>query len=215
MSGDNPYAIKDAVMQFCKGHSQLDQTLELIREQRHTINNVIDGWTALRELICNGMKDNDEMWRNDAEKKRLPVLQALLDAGADQTIVSNGGHMPIHDAAQFGRFLFAEALVKHHAAPHNLINAATPLANLKQTGTGNNTPMHFAAVADNKAIFDFLITLGGTPNEPRSQQGYTPMEKLQSELRRAGVCSSTASETSTHGNWSTRGRGRSSNAERW
>jgi ankyrin repeat protein len=154
----------------------------VINEHPHTIDGEEDGWTALREVV------NIEKNVSNAaaeEERRLPVLKALLDAGANQKIHSKKGQYPIHAAAEDGRLKLVQVLCEHPKAPSDIIFITTPSGIATGTGTGGNTPLHYAGATGKTNVWDYLVGKGANPSWPKNENGNTPQAKLDHFARTA------------------------------
>jgi ankyrin repeat protein len=90
-----------------------------------------------------------------------PIVDALLDAGADAEAKDGAGRTPLLLAAINGRRDAAAALLKKGADPDAADEEAT-------------TPLHAAARAGDVGMAGLLMDSGADPN-PRDGQGLTPM----------------------------------------
>ena len=77
-----------------------------------------------------------------------PVVERLLDKGADVGLTDANGETPLHDAATFGRIEIVKMLLVHKAD----VNAVTP---------EKKTPLDYAIEANAENITDLLKQNGG------------------------------------------------------
>ena len=77
-----------------------------------------------------------------------PVVERLLDKGADVGLTDANGKTPLHDAATFGRVDVAGMLLAHEAD----VNALTP---------EEESPLDYAIEANAEEVVELLRTNGG------------------------------------------------------
>ena len=77
-----------------------------------------------------------------------PIVERLLDKGADVKVKDAHGETPLHDAATFGRIEIVKMLLAHKAD----VNAVTP---------EKKTPLDYAIEANAENITDLLKQNGG------------------------------------------------------
>ena len=77
-----------------------------------------------------------------------PIVERLLDKGADVKVTDANGETPLHDAATFGRIEIVKMLLAHKAD----VNAETP---------EKKTPLDYAIESNAESIADFLKQNGG------------------------------------------------------
>ncbi|MEE2615543.1 MAG: ankyrin repeat domain-containing protein [Verrucomicrobiota bacterium] len=77
-----------------------------------------------------------------------PIVERLLDKGADVKVTDANGETPLHDAATFGRIEIVKMLLVHKAD----VNAVTP---------EKKTPLDYAIEANAENITDLLKQNGG------------------------------------------------------
>ncbi len=78
----------------------------------------------------------------------MPIVERLLDKGADVKVTDANGETPLHDAATFGRIEIVKMLLAHKAD----VNAVTP---------EKKTPLDYAIEANAEKITDLLKQNGG------------------------------------------------------
>ncbi len=78
----------------------------------------------------------------------MPIVERLLDKGADVKVTDANGETPLHDAATFGRIEIVKMLLAHKAD----VNAVTP---------EKKTPLDYAIEANAENITDLLKQNGG------------------------------------------------------
>ncbi len=127
-----------------------------------------------------------------------PIVERLLDKGADVKVTDANGETPLHDAATFGRIEIVKMLLAHKADVNAVTpEKKTPLDNaieanaenitdlLKQNGgkTGSELSIHVAAQrSDNEAIQQHLDA--EVDVNSLDESGATPLDyatKLDSE----------------------------------
>ena len=148
-----------------------------------------------------------------AEKGDIPGMEALLKRGVDINASNRGGRTALHAAAgaffeidaEALRFILAQganvnvadksgrtalhaAVGRHRAEPVKILIAAG--ANLEATDPQGQTPLHTAANMhrpDAKMVGILkLIISNGAPPSPRDIHGRTPLDLVESRLRRSG-----------------------------
>lgn len=77
-----------------------------------------------------------------------PIVERLLDKGADVKVTDANGETPLHDAATFGRIEIVKMLFTHKAD----VNSVTP---------EKKTPLDYAIEANAEDVIDFLKQNGG------------------------------------------------------
>ena len=77
-----------------------------------------------------------------------PIVERLLDKGADVEVTDANGETPLHDAATFGRIEIVKMLFTHKAD----VNSVTP---------EKKTPLDYAIEANAEEVIDFLKQNGG------------------------------------------------------
>lgn len=93
----------------------------------------------------------------------LPILQALLDAGADPNAAGKPDNMtPLHVACEEGKLSFVRALIKAGA-------------NVDAKAKGDLTPLHYAAEHNHSDIIDVLVKDGHATIDPVNSKGFTPL----------------------------------------
>ena len=77
-----------------------------------------------------------------------PIVERLLDKGADVEVTDANGETPLHDAATFGRIEIVKMLFTHKAD----VNSVTP---------EKKTPLDYAIEANAEEVIDYLKQNGG------------------------------------------------------
>ena len=77
-----------------------------------------------------------------------PIVERLLDKGADVKVTDANGETPLHDAATFGRIEIVKMLFTHKAD----VNSVTP---------EKKTPLDYAIEANSEDVINFLKQNGG------------------------------------------------------
>lgn len=98
---------------------------------------------------------------------RVAYLKALLEKNPEfyVNLKDSGGDTFLHKAILFEDFDLTKQMIGAKADP-NLPNRY------------GNTPMHYAAVAENPHIYNYLLTKGGRQTSPQNDEGKTPEQLL-------------------------------------
>lgn len=85
---------------------------------------------------------------------RVPVVEFLLENGAEVHAADKGGLVPLHNACSYGHFEVTELLVKHGA-------------NVNVADLWKFTPLHEAAAKGKYEIVKLLLKHGADPNKKK------------------------------------------------
>ncbi len=111
-------------------------------------------------------KDGDTLLHAAARHTQAPVMEKLLDFGADVMIAGRNGQYPIHAAIMADSEAIAERLVKAMKDGNHSLNDAKDAAGW--------TPLHYAATRDNSAFTRVIVEAGADLNAPATG-GETPL----------------------------------------
>lgn len=96
---------------------------------------------------------------------RVPVVEFLLEHGAEVHTSDKGGLVPLHNACSYGHYEVTELLVKHGAS----VNVAD---------LWKFTPLHEAAAKGKYEIVKLLIKHGADPTK-KNRDGATPLDLVR------------------------------------
>ncbi|KAK9703982.1 Poly(ADP-ribose) polymerase catalytic domain [Popillia japonica] len=96
---------------------------------------------------------------------RVPVVEFLLQLGADVHAKDKGGLVPLHNACSYGHYEVTELLVKHGAS----VNVAD---------LWKFTPLHEAAAKGKYEIVKLLLKHGADPSK-KNRDGATPLDLVR------------------------------------
>lgn len=111
-------------------------------------------------------KDGDTLLHAAARHTQAPVIEKLLDFGADVNIAGKNGQYPVHAAIMADSEPIAERLVKAMKDGNHSLDAAKDAAGW--------TPLHYAATRDN-AGFTRMIAEAGADVNAAATGGETPL----------------------------------------
>ncbi|XP_055375005.1 poly [ADP-ribose] polymerase tankyrase [Condylostylus longicornis] len=96
---------------------------------------------------------------------RVPVVEFLLEHGAEVHAADKGGLVPLHNACSYGHFEVTELLVKHGA-------------NVNVADLWKFTPLHEAAAKGKFEIVKLLLKHGADPSK-KNRDGATPLDLVR------------------------------------
>ncbi|CAD7093063.1 unnamed protein product [Hermetia illucens] len=96
---------------------------------------------------------------------RVPVVEFLLENGAEVHAADKGGLVPLHNACSYGHFEVTELLVKHGA-------------NVNVADLWKFTPLHEAAAKGKYEIVKLLLRHGADPTK-KNRDGATPLDLVR------------------------------------
>ncbi|XP_055921141.1 poly [ADP-ribose] polymerase tankyrase [Eupeodes corollae] len=96
---------------------------------------------------------------------RVPVVEFLLEHGAEVHAADKGGLVPLHNACSYGHFEVTELLVKHGA-------------NVNVADLWKFTPLHEAAAKGKYDIVKLLLKHGADPSK-KNRDGATPSDLVK------------------------------------
>lgn len=96
---------------------------------------------------------------------RVPVVEFLLEHGAEVHAADKGGLVPLHNACSYGHFEVTELLVKHGA-------------NVNVSDLWKFTPLHEAAAKGKYDIVKLLLKHGADPTK-KNRDGATPSDLVK------------------------------------
>ncbi|KAF0287606.1 Tankyrase-1 [Amphibalanus amphitrite] len=96
---------------------------------------------------------------------RVPVVDFLLDHGADVHAKDKGGLVPLHNACSYGHYEVTELLVKHGA-------------NVNVADLWKFTPLHEAAAKGKYEIVKLLLKHGADPSK-KNRDCHTPLDLVK------------------------------------
>lgn len=96
---------------------------------------------------------------------RVPVVEFLLENGAEVHAADKGGLVPLHNACSYGHFEVTELLVKHGA-------------NVNVADLWKFTPLHEAAAKGKYEIVKLLLKHGADPSK-KNRDGATPLDLVR------------------------------------
>lgn len=111
-------------------------------------------------------KDGDTLLHAAARHTQAPVLEKLLDFGADVTVAGKNGQLPLHAAIMADSENISERLVKAMVDGKHSLDAARDNAGW--------TPLHYAATRDNAAFTRMIVEAGADVNAA-ANGGETPL----------------------------------------
>lgn len=96
---------------------------------------------------------------------RVPVVEFLLEHGAEVHAADKGGLVPLHNACSYGHYEVTELLVKHGA-------------NVNVSDLWKFTPLHEAAAKGKYDIVKLLLKHGADPSK-KNRDGATPADLVK------------------------------------
>lgn len=96
---------------------------------------------------------------------RVPVVEFLLENGAEVHASDKGGLVPLHNACSYGHYEVTELLVKHGA-------------NVNVSDLWKFTPLHEAAAKGKYEIVKLLLKHGADPTK-KNRDGSTPLDLVR------------------------------------
>lgn len=96
---------------------------------------------------------------------RVPVVEFLLEHGAEVHSSDKGGLVPLHNACSYGHYEVTELLVKHGA-------------NVNVADLWKFTPLHEAAAKGKYEIVKLLLKHGADPSK-KNRDGATPLDLVR------------------------------------
>lgn len=96
---------------------------------------------------------------------RVPVVEFLLEHGAEVHAADKGGLVPLHNACSYGHYEVTELLVKHGA-------------NVNVSDLWKFTPLHEAAAKGKYDIVKLLLKHGADPSK-KNRDGATPSDLVK------------------------------------
>ncbi|CAL4164207.1 unnamed protein product [Meganyctiphanes norvegica] len=96
---------------------------------------------------------------------RVPIVEFLLQHGADVHAKDKGGLVPLHNACSYGHYEVTELLVRHGAS----VNVAD---------LWKYTPLHEAAAKGKYDIVKLLLKHGADVNR-KNREGHTPQDLVK------------------------------------